>query len=147
MQKITIRSSVNNGNLKRNRNLIIDAIKSFEGADVLITLEKPKKKRSNPQNAFYYGVVIPIVQNCLRDAGYVMTNEATHDLIKLKFLKEAILTNEETGEVVERVKSTTELSTSQFMDFVAEIRQFTNEYFGVDIPEPNEEMTLDFGNS
>ena len=144
MQKITIRSNVNGGNLKRNRNLIIDAIRSFEGADVLITIEKPKKKRSNPQNAFYYGVVIPIVQNALRDAGYVMTNEATHDLIKLKFLKEVILSNEDTGEVIERVKSTTELSTSQFMDFVAEIRQFTNDYFGVDIPEPNENLTLQF---
>jgi hypothetical protein len=144
MQKITIKTNVDGGILKRNRNLIIDAINSFEGKDVLITLEKPKKKRSNPQNAFYYGVVIPIVQNALRDAGYVMTNEATHDLIKLKFLKEVILTNEETGEVVERVKSTTELSTSQFMDFVAEIRQFTNEYFGVDIPEPNENLTLKF---
>jgi hypothetical protein len=144
MQKITIRSNVNGGNLKRNRNLIIDAIRSFEGKEVLITFEKSKKKRSNPQNAFYYGVIIPIVQNCLRDAGYIMTNEATHDLIKLKFLKEVILTNEDTGEVVERVKSTTELSTSQFMDFVAEIRIFTNEYFGVDIPEPNENLTLNF---
>lgn len=144
MQKITIRSNVNNGNLKRNRNLIIDAIRSFEGKDVLITFEKPKKKRSNPQNAFYYGVIIPIVQNALRDAGYIMTNEATHDLIKLKFLKEVILTNEDTGEVVERVKSTTELSTSQFMDFVAEISIFTNEYFGVIIPSQNEDLTLNF---
>jgi hypothetical protein len=144
MQKITIISDVQGGNLKRNRNLIIDAIKSFEGSNVLITFEKPKKKRSNPQNSFYYGVVIPIVQNALRDTGYIMTNEATHDLIKLKFLKEVILTNEETGEVVERVKSTTELSTSQFMDFIAEIRIFTNEYFGVDIPEPNENLTLKF---
>lgn len=144
MQKITIRSNVNGGNLKRNRNLIIDAIKSFEGKDVLITFEKPKKKRSNPQNAFYYGVIIPIVQNCLRDAGYIMTNEATHDLIKLKFLKEVILTNEDTGEVVERVKSTTELSTSQFMDFIAEISVFTNEYFGVIIPSPNDDLTLKF---
>lgn len=144
MQKITIRSNVNCGNLKRNRNLIIDAIQSFEGKDVLITFEKPKKKRSNPQNAFYYGVIIPIVKNCLRDAGYIMTNEATHDLIKLKFLKEVILTNEDTGEIVERVKSTTELSTSQFMDFVAEISIFTNEYFGVIIPQPNDDLTLKF---
>jgi hypothetical protein len=144
MQKITIISDVQGGNLKRNRNLIIDAIRSYEGKSVSITFEKPKKKRSNPQNSFYYGVVIPIVQNALREAGYILTNEATHDLIKLKFLKEIILTNEETGEVVERVKSTTELSTSQFMDFVAEIRIFTNEYFGVDIPEPNENLTLKF---
>jgi hypothetical protein len=54
------------------------------------------------------------------------------------------LVNEDTGEVVERVKSTTELSTSQFMDFVAEIRLFTTEYFGVDIPEPREAITLKF---
>jgi hypothetical protein len=144
MQKITITTNVADGNLKRNRNLIIEAIKSFEGKDVLITFEKPKKKRSNPQNAFYYGVIIPIVQNCLKEAGHVMTNESTHDLIKLKFLKEIILVNEDTGEVVERVKSTTELSTSQFMDFVAEIRLFTTEYFGVDIPEPREAITLKF---
>lgn len=144
MQKITIISNVNGGNLKRNRGLIKDAIKEYEGKDVLITFEKPKKKRSNPQNAFYYGVVIPIVQNCLRDAGYIMNNDATHDLIKLKFLKEVILTNEETGEVLERVKSTTELSTSQFMDFISEIRMFTIEYFGADIPEPNENLTLKF---
>ena len=144
MEKITIISNVNGGNLKRNRGLIKDAIKEYEGKDVLITFEKPKKKRSNPQNAFYYGVVIPIVQNCLRDAGYIMNNDATHDLIKLKFLKEVILTNEETGEVLERVKSTTELSTSQFMDFISEIRIFTIEYFGADIPEPNENITLKF---
>jgi hypothetical protein len=144
MQKITIISDVQGGNLKRNRNLIIDAIRSYEGKSVSITFEKPKKKRSNPQNAFYYGVIIPIVQNCLRDAGHIITNEGAHDLIKLKFLKEVILTNEDTGEVVERVKSTTELSTSQFMDFVAEIRIFTLEYFGVNIPEPNENLTLKF---
>jgi hypothetical protein len=144
VEKITIISNVNGGNLKRNRGLIKDAIKEYEGKDVLITFEKPKKKRSNPQNAFYYGVVIPIVQNCLRDAGYIMNNDATHDLIKLKFLKEVILTNEETGEVLERVKSTTELSTSQFMDFISEIRIFTIEYFGADIPEPNENITLKF---
>jgi len=35
MQKITIRSNVNGGNLKRNRNLIIDAIRSFEGKEVV----------------------------------------------------------------------------------------------------------------
>ena len=68
----------------------------------------------------------------------------SHCLTNLKFLKEVILSNEDTGEIIERVKSTTELSTSQFMDFVAEIRQFTNEYFGVDIPEPNENLTLQF---
>jgi hypothetical protein len=137
-----IRSEVKNGTLTRNTNLIKDAIQTFEGMQIVIKIEKAKKKRSTQQNRFYYGVIIPIVQNCLKEAGHILTNESTHDLIKLKFLKEALFVNEETGEVIERIKSTTELSTSQFMDLLAEINNFTFEYFGVTLPSPNDDLTL-----
>jgi hypothetical protein len=137
-----IRSEVKNGSLTRNRNLIKDAIQTFEGKQIVIKIENAKKKRSTQQNRFYYGVIIPIVQNCLKEAGHIMTNESTHDLIKLKFLKEALFVNEETGEVIERIKSTTELSTSQFMELLAEINNFTFEYFGVSLPSPNDDLTL-----
>lgn len=135
-------SEVKNGSLTRNRNLIKDAIATFENKQVVIKIEKFKKKRSTQQNRFYYGVIIPIVQNCLKEAGHIMTNESTHDLIKLKFLKETLFVNETTGEVIERIKSTTELSTSQFMDLLAEINNFTFEYFGVTLPSPNDDLTL-----
>ena len=137
-----IRSEVKNGTLTRNVNLIKDAIQTFEGKQIIIKIEKAKKKRSTQQNRFYYGVIIPIVQNCLKEAGHVMTNESTHNLIKLKFLKETLFVNETTGEVIERIKSTTELSTSQFMDLLAEINNFTFEYFGVNLPSPNDDLTL-----
>jgi len=137
-----IRSEVKNGTLTRNTNLIKDAIQTFEGKQIVIKIEKAKKKRSTQQNRFYYGVIIPIVQNCLKDAGHILTSESTHDLIKLKFLKEPLFVNEETGEVIERIKSTTELSTSQFMDLLAEINNFTFEYFGVSLPSPNDDLTL-----
>lgn len=135
-------SEVKNGSLTRNRNLIKDAIVTFEGKQVVIKIEKFKKKRSTQQNRFYYGVIIPIVQNCLKEAGHIMTSESTHDLIKLKFLKETLFVNETTGEIIERIKSTTELSTSQFMDLLAEINNFTFEYFGVTLPNPNDDLTL-----
>ena len=135
-------SEVKNGSLTRNRNLIKDAIATFEGKQIVIKIEKFKKKRSTQQNRFYYGVIIPIVQNCLKEAGHIMTSESTHDLIKLKFLKEALFVNETTGEVIERIKSTTELSTSQFIDLLAEINNFTFEYFGVTLPSPNDDLTL-----
>ena len=135
-------SEVKNGNLTRNRNLIKDAIATFDGKQIVIKIEKFKKKRSTQQNRFYYGIILPIVQNCLKEAGHVMTNESTHDLIKLKFLKETLFVNETTGEIIERIKSTTELSTSQFMDLLAEINNFTFEYFGVSLPSPNDDLTL-----
>ena len=137
-----IRSEVKNGTLTRNVNLIKDAIATFEGKQIVIKIEKFKKKRSTQQNRFYFGIVVPIVQNCLKEAGHIMTNESTHDLIKLKFLKETLFVNETTGEVIERIKSTTELSTSQFMDLLAEINNFTFEYFGVSLPSPNDDLTL-----
>lgn len=137
-------SSVQNGNLIRNRNLIKEAICALEGKEIVIRIEKKKKKRSNPQNRFYYGVVIPLMQQALKESGTLMTSNDVHELLKLRFLKETILVNEETGQIVERIKSTTELSTSGFMDYLSEITVFASEYFGVEIPQPNENITLKF---
>lgn len=142
--KISIKTNVKNGKLIRNRNLILEAINSYEGKDVLITLEKAKKQRSNQQNAFYWGIVIVIIKSCLKSTGNNLNENDVHDLLRLKFLKETIAIKEETGEVIERVKSTTELTTSQFMDYIAEIQQFAAEYFDAIIPDPNENLTLNF---
>jgi hypothetical protein len=140
--KYEIRTNVQNGNLKRNRNLILEALNSFEGQDITITLQKSKKRRSNPQNSFYHGVCVVIMQQCLKDAGYLMTLEQTHEMLKLRFLKESILVNEQTAEYIERIKSTTELSTIEFMEYILDIQKFAIEYFNTEIPDPNQNITL-----
>ena len=137
-----ITSSVFKGKLKRNANLIRDALNSFEGKEIVIKIEKVRKKRSNPQNRHYWGVVLPLVQQGLKETGNIMTAEMTHELLRLRFLKEQINVNEITGEYIERIKSTTELSTSQFMDYISEIQQFSAEYFNINIPNPNQDLTL-----
>jgi len=109
---------------------------------IISAITKAKKKRSNPQNAFYWGVIVPIVKNGLLEIGYKLTNERTHDFLKERFLKEDLV-NETTGEIMGTVsKSTSSLTTSQFMDYMAEIQQFSAEYLGVQIPEPNEQLTI-----
>jgi hypothetical protein len=56
--RIEIESKVLNGKLETNRELLSDVINSLEGKDIIITIEKKKrKKRSNPQNSFYWGIV------------------------------------------------------------------------------------------
>jgi hypothetical protein len=140
--KFEIRTNVQDGNLKRNRNLIIDALNHFEGQNIILTIQKQKKTRTSPQNRFYHGVCVAILQQCLKDVGYLMTNEQVHEMLKLKFLKESILVNEETGEYLERIKSTTELSTVDFMEYIQQIQKFAIEYFNTEIPDPNQELTL-----
>lgn len=142
--KIQIRTSVTNGKLIRNRNLILDAINSYDGKDLLITFEKPKKQRSNNQNAYYFGVILSILQNCIKESwGEVWSKEKAHDFCKLQFnFIERV--NESTGEVVKVPKSTTENTTTAQEEYHAEIRNFIKEWFNVDVPLPNEEITLNF---
>jgi hypothetical protein len=82
------------------------------------------------------------MQQCLKDAGYLMTLEQTHEMLKLRFLKESILVNEQTAEYIERIKSTTELSTIEFMEYILDIQKFAIEYFNTEIPDPNQNITL-----
>ncbi len=98
------------------------------------------KKRSNDQNAYYWGVVVPLVFQGLRDAGFdqVKSNEDAHLIMKSLFLKQQIPNNE--GEVIEFVKSTTDLKTVDFAAYLLSIFQWAAEYLGVQIPEPNEQL-------
>jgi hypothetical protein len=141
--KFEIYSTVEKGNLKQNRNLVIDALKSFEGKGIVITIEKRKNKRSNPQNAFFHGVVLPLVYNGLKELGHTMPLADVKDLLKLKFLKVPIFVNEETGEITEKIKNTSELTTTEFMEFVSEIQRWSIENLGVNIPDPNENLKLE----
>ena len=115
-----------------------------EGKEYELILRVKKKMRSNPQNSYYWGVVVPIVFSALRDLGFneIKSKEDAHEIIKLRFLKVTI--NNESGEYIETFKSTSELSTSEFMDFITEIQQWSSEFLNVYIPDPNEDLELAF---
>ena len=144
--KIQIRTNVLNGKFKRNINQILDAVSSFEGKDCIFTIEKVKKTRSNPQNNFYWGVVLPIVQNGLKEAtGEFRTAENIHYNILLKmFAPEREIINTDTGECISEKISSSEMTTSQFMDYIVDIQKWAAEFLGVDIPDPNEKIELNF---
>lgn len=146
MKKISIISSVVNGNLKRNRILITNAIKSFEGKNITITIERLKKKRSNNQNSYYWGVVMPILQSGLYDAtGETRSIESIHYQIVLPLLspKREII-NKESGEVIVESMTSSEMTTTEFCEFIIEIQRWAMDFLNVEIPDPNSELTLSF---
>jgi len=144
--KIEITTSIVNGLFKRNRNLVLNAIKSFNDKDVVITFSKPKKSRSNNQNNFYWGVVLPLIQNGLLDAtGELRSYNNIHYKILLPlFAPTNEIINKETGEcIVERLTSS-DLTTTQFCEYILEIQKWAAEFLGIDIPSPNEENLINF---
>ena len=140
--KHTITTEVKNSKLTRNRKLIMDVIASFEGKVIEITIQKKRKQRSNPQNRFYWGVIIPIWRNLLlNEWGEVHTNESTHEFLKMNFgYNERV--DESTGEIFRSPRSTTENSTVEMEEYHEVLRQKAFEMFEAVIPLPNEQIEL-----
>lgn len=141
--KIQIKSFVQNGNLKQNRTLIKNAIESFENKDIMLTFEKPKRKRSNPQNNYLWGILYPITQNAIKNEwGEIWSIEKVHDFYKIQFnVIEKV--NQDTGQIIKLPKSTTENTTIQQEEYHLQIREFLKEWFNIDCPLPNENLILE----
>lgn len=107
-----------------------------------IGIEK-SNKRSNPQNNYYFGVVVPLIYDGLRDVGYnsIRTLDQAHDVMKSLFLK---VKEEQNGITIERIQSTTELNKEKFSDYLDQINAWAYDYLGVNIPAPNEQLNLSY---
>lgn len=131
-----------NGGLRViNRGLFDEAMSRLAGCDVVIEVSKKIHKRSNTANAYYWSSVIPIVRQGLIEIGHVLTKAETHEFLKMRFLK-ADMCDQDGVVIGERVKSSTELTKSQFGEYIAGIQQFASEYLNVYIPDPNQQTSL-----
>ena len=144
MKKISIISEVKNGKLTRNRNLILDVIESREGKTIQLDFSAPTKKKSTPQNNYYWGVVVPIWKKALRESqGEIFSNEEVNYFLKYNFNGGDIV-NEETGESLKVAKSSTSNSTTEQEEFHKRCRDVAFDMFNIIIPLPNEDLKLKF---
>jgi hypothetical protein len=116
-------------------------LRNFAGMDIELTICKKRKRRSLMQNSYYFGVVLPVVCKGLSDAGYKVSKESTHEFLKSMFNKKELV-NEQTGEILHTIGSTAKMTTSEMMDYFAEITQWAAEFLNVQIPQPNEQIKL-----
>lgn len=122
--------------IKKNKNLNIINKSAFErylsifkeDEEVSIEIKKWRNKRSSSQNDYYWGVVIPIL---CKETGY--TKDEMHDILKNKFLSKT--------EKIKNVsfiltKSTTKLDTTEFNDYIEEIKRWAAIFLNTYIPDP-----------
>ena len=141
--KYEINTKVINGNLSTTRKRIKEVLNSFEGKEITLTIQKKKKRRSNAQNAYYWGVVIPLMAEAVKNEwGELLSYEKCHEFFKMRFLFTERV-NHDTGEIIKIPKSTTENTTSDQEDYHTEIRHFMFEYFNVTVSLPNEQIYLE----
>lgn len=78
----------------------------------------------------------------LKDAGWQFGIAETHDLMKAKFLKVEKV-NEKTGEIITSIGTTTSITTTEMMDYIASIQQWAAEFLNIDIPDPGEQLEFE----
>lgn len=102
-------------------------------------------KRSNPQNNYYWQILTEYFQPGLTDLGWqhIKTKEDAHVFMADMFLKIKEVNNE-TREMKERTRSTTELTKAEFNVYLNELWQWAAEWLHVAIPEPNAQTMLSY---
>jgi hypothetical protein len=95
------------------------------------------KERSGNQNRYYWGVIIELLHEYNGDE-----KDKWHNRLKNQFLKEIHFVKGKEGKIIEMQedKSTTELDTKEFEEFLSQIRIWASSELGVWIPEPHEEL-------
>lgn len=109
---------------------------------MVLTVEEWKDKRSNQANRYYWGVVIELIGQGLKDAGWEPREcipDAVHETMRMRFLT----TEKAIGdEVMTRIRSTTELDKEEFGAYLEHCIRFAAEYLNVVIPEPGTQLEL-----
>ena len=127
-----------------NRPLFEEEVRAMSrDTDLAVTIEVKLKKRvrSDVQNAYYWGVVIAMIVERLRELGHDVDRDLTHEFLKGRFLYTE-LTDPTSGEVMKTPRKTSELATEEFMEYVEHIKQFAAETLDIYIPDPNEQLEI-----
>jgi uncharacterized protein Veg len=143
MKSFEIITDVENGSFKRNQNRIREAIRSYEGKTLTLSLKVSRKERSNNQNSYYWAVIVVIWKKLIQDEwGEFFTSKEVHEFLKYNCnYNEKI--DEETGEVLRVSKSTTENSTVEQEEFHSAARELAMRMFNTEIPLPNEQINIE----
>lgn len=145
MRKIETYGNIVNGKLKiAKREQFYKAIEGMKDCRVKLIVQKQYKQRSSEQNRYYFGVIVDIWQNIIQDEwGEYYTAEQVHEFLKLNFNTKEVVC-EQTGEILQVVKSTTENNTVEMEEYMEVCRRKALEMFNVIIPLPNEQTEADF---
>lgn len=107
----------------------------FAGKPIELIIRRKKKYRSIQQNRFLW-----LSYNLISDHTGFTPNEC-HEIFKGLFLK-AEKVNDKTGTLFQYTRSTTELSTTEFMEYIESIVKFCAEEFQITMPMPNQQIEV-----
>lgn len=150
-KKIHFSGKIHEGQMKISYRTVFDnGLKQLEGFEFEGEIWKKKKRRSNPQNAYLWGLVYPHLVAGFKDIGHEDVNkDIIHKWALEKFLddEDFQVSSPHSGEVIQMRKTTTKLTTTQMMGYIASLQKFGAEFLGINIPDPDPIWNTDVQNA
>lgn len=127
-----------------NRKRFLEQIGQLSDGRIEIIYRRVYKKRSSEQNRYYWGVIVKEFQTGYHtENGEWIDKEAVHTILQSEFNSKEVI-NKKTGEIIKVPKGTSKLTTSEYMDYIAECIRFIAEWFHIEVPEPGEQSEINF---
>ena len=104
-----------------------------------VTMKTVKTTRSLEQNSLYW-MWVGILAD---ESGY--TKKGMHDALRDALLEPVTYVDLKTGETKSRLRSTTELSVSEFTEYLNAVEEFAADFMGCMLPRPEDQYAVAMG--
>jgi hypothetical protein len=142
--KIEFTTNIKNGKWLTNISTLKKFNEAWDGCQITVTLHMKRNRRSNNQNSYYFSFIVPILQKCIENEWQEYWDKsAVHEFLLSNFNYDELI-NEETGEILRKVRRSKDNDTKQAEVFYQRCREFILEYFNTEVPLPNESVKLEF---
>ena len=125
---------IRNNKILNNRQTLQAIIEGFNNENIKITIESTDERSLKQNNLYWFYVDI-----IRKEIGY--SKNECHEILKYKFLLTE-KADEKTGEIMQYVRSTTDLTKNEYVDFIDSIIQWSFEYLKVELPMPLEQQKI-----
>ncbi len=121
---------------------VLDLMRELEDAQVEVCIRPRRNYTSNPQRRYYRGVCIRLLAMTMRSNGVngphggPITDEQVHEMCAGRWLRRTVLIDPSTGECMDIVVSTSNLTTGEMTEYIEQVRQWAMETLALDIPDP-----------
>jgi hypothetical protein len=143
MLKIEIYGTIQDHKLTlSNRKKLQEDLNQCNDCEVIVVIKK-RGKRSNQQNRFLWGIIYAECKLAFLNLGHRLEIDDIHQYFKQKFLSRPLANHD--GTVIAEISgSTTELNKEEFSNYVENIRQFASMNLGIDIPDADSSLAMNF---
>lgn len=120
------------------KNMLLTLIRGLSG-NYRFEWARFRPRRTDPQNRYFHGVVLPIIGDAVRALGNDYSNDEVKEWLKGRFLKQQRVFVNAKGELETEdvVRKTSKLDTVEFNEFIEYCCHFAAESLNTHIPEPS----------